>query len=179
MPTETLNCSHTLRAVGQMLEALRIDSFNLRVEGGDFHVRDRIPRQNRNIYVRYGLAGVWISMSLRDPQFERSFQSTGVLRFRITPEDVALLEEKGLQRRQHNHQVPEIGAPSQILRAVGGFIDHKRGRLLAVSKNDQDVYFEFELPSGEAVMERFTVSSLYDYWVKMYLRRADRHPQPS
>jgi len=48
--------------------------------------------------------------------------------------------------------------------------------VLEISKNDQDVYFEFELPSHETVVERFTVSSLYDHWVKMYLNRHDRTP---
>jgi len=97
-----------------------------------------------------------------------------VLQFRITPEDATGLELEGQERRRSLGKVPEIGTPSQILRAVGGFIDHKHARLLEVSKSDQDIHFEYELPSRETVMERFTISSLYDYWVRMYLRRKDR-----
>lgn len=174
MTPETLNYSQTLRAIGQLLEALNIESFALRVDENDFLIRDRFPRRNREIKVREGLGSAWEIIRARDSRFENSFQSTGVLQFRVTQEDAALLERGGQERRQSPGKVPELGASSQILRAVGGFVDHKRGRLLEVSKNDLDVYFEFELPSRETVTERFTVSSLYDYWVSMYLKRTDR-----
>ena len=174
MTSETLNGSQTLRAIGQLLEALNIESFKLRVDDNDFLVRDRFPRRNREIKVRDGLGSAWKIMRARDARFENSFRSTGVLQFRVAQEDVALLERDGQERRRSPGKAPEIGAPSQILRAIGGFVDHKSGRLLEVSKNDLDVYFEFELPSRETVMERFTVSSLYDYWVSMYLKRTDR-----
>jgi hypothetical protein len=176
MKNETHNCSQKLRAVGQLLEALKIDSFSMRADDDDFLVRDRHPRRNREIRVRDGLGAVWGIMRDRDLRFEKSYQSTGVLQFRVTEEDVALLERHGQTRRQGPGKVPDIGAPSQILRAIGHFVDYKRGRLLEVSKNDQDVYFEYELPSHETVVERFTVSSLYDHWVKMYLNRHDRAP---
>jgi hypothetical protein len=175
MTTENLDCSQTLRAIGQLLEALHIESFTLRSDGNDFLVRDRFPRRNREIHVRGGMGAVWKIISVRDAQLENSFYSTGVLQFRITQEDTVLLDREGQGQRRSPGKVPEIGAPSQILRAVGGFVGHKRGRILVVTKNDQDVYFEFELPSRETVMERFTVSSLYDFWVRMYLHRTDRH----
>jgi len=174
MTSETLNCSQRLRAIGQLLEALNIVSFTLRVDGNEFLIRDRFPRRIRDIKVREGLGSAWKIISARDSRFENSFQSTGVLQFRVTQEDAALLERDGQERRQSPGKVPDLGAPSQILRAVGGFVDHKGGRLLEVSKNDLDVHFEFELPSRETVMERFTVSTLYDYWVRMYLKRSDR-----
>lgn len=176
MTSETLNRSQSLRAVGQLLEALNIESFSVRADDNDFLVRDRHPRRNREIKVRDGLGSVWETICDRDSRFANSFQSTGVLQFRVTPEDVALLEHHGQERRQNLGRVPEIGAPSQILRAIGHFVDYKRGHVVEISKNDQDVYFEYELPSHETVVERFTVSSLYDHWVKMYLNRHDRAP---
>ena len=174
MTNETLNCSQMLRAIGQLLEALNIDSFTLRVDDNDFLVRDRFPRRNREIKVRESLVSAWNIIRARDSRFEDSFHETGVLQFRIAQEDAALLEHDGQERRENSGKVPEIGAPSQILRDVGGIVDHKSGRLLVVTKHDQDIHFEFELPSHEIVTERFTVSSLYDYWVTMYLKRSDR-----
>ena len=176
MTNETLNCSQMLRAIGQLLEALNIDSFTLRVDDNDVLVRDRFPRRNREIKIRESLVSAWNNIRARDSRFEDSFHETGVLQFRVAQEDAALLEHDGQERRQNSDKVPELGAPSQILRDVGGIVDHKRGRLLEVSKHDQDIHFEFELPSREIVTERFTVSSLYDYWVTMYLKRSDRSP---
>ena len=176
MTTEILNCSQKLRALGQLLEALNIESFTLRVDDNDFLIRDRFPRRNREIKVPESLVSAWNIVRARDSRFEDSFHETGVLQFRVTPDDAALLEHDGQEQRENSGKVPEIGAPSQILRDVGGIVDHKRGRLLEVTKHNQDIHFEFELPSREIVTERFTVSSLYDYWVTMYLKRSDRSP---
>ena len=176
MTTETLNCAQMLRAIGQLLEALKIESFTLRVDDNDFLVRDRFPRRNREIKVRENLVSAWNIIRTRDSRFENSFHETGVLQFRVAQEDIALLEHDGQERRENPGKVPEIGAPSQILRDIGGIVDHKNGRLLVVTKHDQDIHFEFELPSHDIVTERFTVSLLYDYWVTMYLKRSDRGP---
>jgi hypothetical protein len=176
MTYEPLNCSQTLRAVGQLLEALKIESFSLKVDDTDFLIRDRHPRRNRVIKARDGLDSVWQIIRDRDLRFANSFEQTGVLQFRVTQEDIPILERHGQERRDSPGKVPEIGAPSQILRAIGHFVDYKSGQVIEVSKNDQDVYFEFELLSHETVVERFTVSSLYDHWVRMYLNRHDRTP---
>jgi hypothetical protein len=174
MTTETLNCSQALRATGQLLEALNIQSFTLRVDDNDFLIRERVPRRNREIKVRESLASAWKIIHARETGFKISFHKTGVLQFRVTREDVAVVEREGQTRRQNSSKAPETGAPSQILRAIGGYVDQKKGQLLEVSKYDQNVYFEYELPSREIFIEQFTVSSLYDYWVKMYLKRTGR-----
>jgi hypothetical protein len=63
---------------------------------------------------------------------------------------------------------------AQILRAVGAFVDQKQGRLLGVTKEGQEIAIEYESALRHSQREKFTVSSLYDYWVKMYLRRRER-----
>jgi hypothetical protein len=95
MATETLNCAQRLRAIGQLLEALNIESFTLRVDDNDFLVRDRFPRRNREIKVRESLVSAWNIIRARDSRFEDSFHETGVLQFRIAQEDAALLEHDG------------------------------------------------------------------------------------
>jgi hypothetical protein len=171
MTTETLNYSQVLRAIGQLLEGLNIESFVLRAEKNDFVVRERYPRHDRKLRVRQDLRSVWDVIRAQDRRFEDTFESSGVLMFRVTQEAVSLLELVGQKRRQSPGRTPDTGAPSQILRAIGGFVSHQGGRLVEVSKNGKDVYFDFEMPSGELVTERFTVSSLYDYWVQMYADR--------
>ena len=59
-------------------------------------------------------------------------------------------------------------------RAVGAIVEQKQGRFLAVIKEGQEIVIEYESVSKRNTVEKFTVSSLYDYWVKMYLRRSER-----
>jgi hypothetical protein len=53
-------------------------------------------------------------------------------------------------------------------------VDQKQGRLLGVTKESQDITIEYESALKRDTTEKFTVASLYDYWVKMYLRRRQR-----
>jgi len=69
---------------------------------------------------------------------------------------------------------PEAHAVSQLLRAVGGVIDQKQGRLISVTKEGQEFTVEFESTSRQNIVEKFTSATLYDFWVRMYLRRSSR-----
>jgi hypothetical protein len=71
---------------------------------------------------------------------------------------------------------PEPHSLSQVLRAVGAIVDQKGGDLLAVRKDDQNIEFDYSSASNAKVTQQFTVPGLYDYWVKMYLRRSKRQP---
>jgi hypothetical protein len=66
---------------------------------------------------------------------------------------------------------PEAHKLSQILRAAGGYVDQKGGRLLEVRKSFDDITIEYESALKKKMTEKFTVAGLYDFWVKMYLRR--------
>src|SRR5439155_26305004 len=69
---------------------------------------------------------------------------------------------------------PEVNTLSKILRACGAFVDQKEGRMLAVKKEDQNITIDYESAMKRKISEQFTVASLYDYWVKMYLKRRTR-----
>ncbi len=84
------------------------------------------------------------------------------------------MEEAAQIKRGTGSGTPDAHSPSQILRAVGNFVDQKQGRLLSLSKEDQNIAIEYESASKRTVSEKFTVSSLYDYWVRMYLKRSGR-----
>ncbi len=69
---------------------------------------------------------------------------------------------------------PEAHSLSQILRAVGGIVDQKQGRFLSVIKEGQEITVEYESTLKQKIVEKFTSASLYDFWVRMYLRRSSR-----
>ncbi len=43
-----------------------------------------------------------------------------------------------------------------------------------ISKNEQFVTLEYELPSGCTASEEYDVPTLYDFWVRMYKKRTTR-----
>jgi hypothetical protein len=84
------------------------------------------------------------------------------------------MDKEAQTRRQGARGSSEAHTLSQILRAIGAFVDQKQGRLLSVTKDGQDISIEYESALKRNLTEKFTVASLYDFWVKMYLRRRER-----
>ena len=84
------------------------------------------------------------------------------------------MDKEAQGRRQAARGNSEAHALSQILRAVGAFVDQKQGRLLSVTKSGQDISIEYQSALKGNLTEKFTVATLYDFWVKMYLRRRER-----
>jgi hypothetical protein len=169
-----LSFSQLLRPVGQMLEPLQIDSFSLKLEEGgvavfaDQHAPSQ-PAQNVSVKVSWQIFRRKKAEAPQEPQ-----PSSGSLEIHYSHDDIARMDTEGQGKRTGAPGSPEAHTLSQILRAVGAFVDQKQGRLLAVVKDGQDISIEYESALKRAVSEKFTVASLYDYWVKMYLRRRER-----
>jgi hypothetical protein len=167
--------SQLLRPVGQMLEALQVESLSLRVEEAGVSVRaqKRPERQtaerNLSLHVTWQIFRRKKSEAAPQPQ-----PSSGVLDLHYSHDDIMRMDSQAQAQRTGTGGSPEAHTLSQILRAVGAFVDQKQGRLLGVSIEGQDITIEYESALKKALTEKFTVPSLYDYWVKMYLRRRER-----
>jgi hypothetical protein len=166
--------SQLLRPVGQMLEPLRIDSFSLKVEEGGVAVfadKHAAPQPVQNVSVKVS----WQIFRRKKAEAAQELQpSSGSLEIHYSHDDIARMDTEGQSKRTGAPGSPEAHTLSQILRAVGAFVDQKQGRLLAVVKDGQDISIEYESALKRTLTEKFTVASLYDYWVKMYLRRRER-----
>ncbi len=171
------NYSQLLRPIGQMLESLGVQSFILTVEGDDFSVRGQKPRENSKPNEVKSLRAIWQSMRAPKHGSEgSSIPSSGVVELHYAPDDIERMEIEGRAKRKaaDSGDAPEAHALSQILRACGAFVDQKEGRMLAVKKDDQNITIDYESAMKRKISEQFTVASLYDYWVKMYLKRRTR-----
>ena len=84
------------------------------------------------------------------------------------------MDAAGNAKRIATAEKPDPHALSQILRAAGAFVDQKQGRLLGVTMEGHDIAIDYESALKQKTTEKHTVASLYDYWVKMYLRRRER-----
>ena len=92
---------------------------------------------------------------------------------RYTPEQLSHMDDEGRSKRG-NLGSPDAHSASQIVRAVGALVDQKQARLLSVRKDEEKIEIEYESPQKGTVTEDFTVATLYEYWVRMYLKRSNR-----
>ena len=175
LATDTLY-AQLLRPVGQALESQRIETFTITIEGEDVLVEGR-KRKEPESEIK-PLRGLWQLLRGGMKEADLAGQSTWeTVAERYTPADLKLMEEAARVNRGTSGGTADAHSPSQILRAVGDFVDQKEGRFLSASKEGQSVTIKYESASKRIVSEEFTVSSLYDYWVRMYLKRSGR-PEP-
>ena len=171
----SLNFSQLLRPVGQMLEPLQIESFSLKVEDSGVSVHAQKREEARAQPPGVSLRVTWQIFRRKKTERENDPQpSSGALEVYYTRDDIARMDTEARGRRQGAGGRPEAHTLSQILRAVGAFVDQKQGRLVGVSMDGQEISIEYESALKRNLTEKFTVASLYDFWVKMYLRRRDR-----
>ena len=168
---ESATYSQQLRALGQQLEALPIERIAVQLGDGAYRVtgtkRYQAPAEETSE------KSLW--QRLRGASKPAAAAPT------IEPVDLFFSHEQ-LARIDVDAQQKRSAAPggsdahsiSQILRAVGALVDQKQGRFMSVTKEGQDIAIEYESMAKRNTVEKYTVSSLYDYWVKMYLRRKER-----
>ena len=166
--------SQLLRPVGQMLEALQIESLSLKVEDAGVSVRAQKRQERQPPAANISLHVTW-QIFRRKKSASESQPISGVLELHYSHDDIMRMDSEAQIQRRGTGGSPEANTLSQILRAVGAFVDQKQGRLLGVTIQGQDIAIEYESALKKVLTEKFTVSSLYDYWVKLYLRRRERH----
>ena len=136
--SNALSYALLLRPIGQLLEALRIESFALITDGDDLVVRDKTPGRKQLTPRERALLTEWQVTHTRPEDKEGALRlASGIVEWRMTRHDIERLEGEGRSRRQNPNRTPDIHSVSQMLRVVGALVDHKNGRLLNVTKEDQ------------------------------------------
>lgn len=169
-----LNFAQLLRPVGQMLEPLQLESFSLKIEEGNVSVQAQKRKEQSQRAAEVSLRVTWQLFRRKKSSAPEPQPSSGLLELHYTRDDIARMETEAQSRRQAAGGRPEAHALSQVLRAVGAFVDQKQGRLTSVKMTGQDITIEYESALKQNLTEKFTVATLYDYWVKMYLKRRER-----
>ena len=161
----------SLRAIGQALEALHLGDFELESHESYYLVRGEAVRAGRIQSLRQD---VWDSNP--PALWGKSRRPRPVaLELRYTPNEIERLEQKGRARRKDLNRMPDPFSQSQVLRGVSHYIERKGGRLMKISRQDRWVTIEYETAQGDRTVERAAVSFLYRLFVRMYLKRSDRH----
>ena len=172
-----------LRAIGQALEILKIDGFEMELSGEDVFVLGSVPRTQRELLLDQcsaeQLQTVWGSLPRQGEErgTRQGLDEPGdLLRMQLcyTAEDVARLDKEGRSRRGKSASVGDAWSLSQILRSIGAYLNQKRARLRKITREADNLAVEYETSVGSKMKETLAIKDLYDLWVRMYLQRAER-----
>jgi hypothetical protein len=142
-----------------------MESFTLTVDGDVIVVHGR---RHRNQSVdKLSPRGFWqLFRSSEHDDWES-------IELRYTPDELSHMDDEARSKRGE-HGTPDAHSLSQIVRAVGAVVDQKEGRLISIRKDEQSVEIQYDSALKRKITEVFTAPMLYDYWVRMYLKRSDR-----
>jgi hypothetical protein len=165
----TLSYSQSLRAMGQALEVLRINTFTLEKSRDKYIVRNWEPSFLKNITEKvWGPADSDTILVNRTPTEPLIYTSS----------DTNRMEASGRSRRgsdsgQEGHNL------SLALRVVGDYLDRHRAVAFDIAWARQSVTVKYQSPADGHKEANFTLQNLHDLGVGMYLRRSNRRAESS
>ena len=171
-----LSYAALLRPIGQMLEALRIESFAVSLDSEGFIIRDKT--RNRAQLTPRERAFLAELQSIHSPLLDKEDArrlAAGVIEWHLTENDLERLEQMGRERRRDSEQTPDSHSVSHILRVIGTILDHRRGQMFYISKDEQIITLQYTTSDGQKASEEFNLPTLYDCWVRLYKKRTGRH----
>jgi hypothetical protein len=173
-----MNYSRILRVVGQKLEPLRPETYEVVCYSNCYLVRcrvkeDRQGKKDEEKKVR-GLAAflrLW-----REPENltvrENPSEGTSMnVEFLYSLEELNHEDEEHKEPRCDPNAMPDPYSLSNTLHAVGEFLDRKPdAKLLFASNHGQEVIILYET-KGVRNLEEYPISALYEFQVKAYIKR--------
>lgn len=177
----TIDYAQPLRAIGQALEILKMESFELEPDGDDFVVRGKVTArgggddvesaERRNL--RFNGEG---EQNPGAPDAERVVTPAIVNQLDLcyTLKDVDRLEQKGQARRGEAPAVAETPGLSHLLRTIGAYLEEKPARLLKIAKDGESVTVVYETLSGIKFEEKLDGATLREWETQMFIKRGSR-----
>lgn len=161
-----------LRAIGQFLETLHVETFELEHKGEDYVVRTKSLSPTAQ----------WI---FRD-SVDRNWESPGPDQGNITPSadaslrceflDILPLDAQGRKKRRKHAfaQTRATKSLSQLLRTVGEHLDRIRVSTFTVSWAPDSVSVDFQRADGGRERKDFTLKDLREMGLHMRVQRSRR-----
>jgi len=177
--SKPMNYSRILRVIGQTLEPLRPETYEVVSYGNCYLVRcrvkeDRQGKKQEEKKVR-GLAAflrLWREPGNRQVGGKPNEGTSMNVEFLYSVEELNRQDEERKQPRHDPNAMPDPYSFSSTLRAVGEFLDRKPdAKLLFASNRGQELVILYETKDGVRNLEEYPVSTLYEFWVKEYVKR--------
>jgi hypothetical protein len=172
-----MNYSRILRAIGQTLEPLRPETYEVVSYGNCYLVRCRVKedsqgKKEEEKKVR-GLAAflrLW-----REPENpttrENPNEGTSMnVEFLYSLEELNHQDEERKEPRRDPNAMPDPYSLSNTLRTVGEFLDRKPdSKLLFACSHGQEIVILYETKDGARNLEQYPISTIYEFWIKRYV----------
>ena len=169
---------HILRAIGQGLELLSLEAFDLEVANDTFSVRGTPTRKQSEkptIAPLNAFKKAFLSLCHASKKSAPSSTSAGrdaaCLQLRFTHADIDRLERDGQAQRSNWERSPLSHSLPQVLRTVGWYVDHKNGELKKLSSIGEMLTVTYIGLLGTHKVESLTLLQIYDMWVHLYKQR--------
>jgi hypothetical protein len=181
MANTTIQYEHILRAIGQGLESLSLEAFDLEVAGDTFSISGIPTRKGSEkspVTTLKAFKKAFLGMcntSKTPPQFATSAVKvpgpSRLLQLDFTQIDIDKLEREGQALRSDWERSPLSHSLAQVLRTVGWYVDHKKCQLHKISKTGETLEVSYTGLLGTQKLETLTLVEIYDMWVHLYKQR--------
>ena len=168
-----LSYAQTLRLIGQDLQDLHLEKFELEINESGFIVKAEIvvtesePKSAAPEPKTGFFQGLWKPKTI-SPEPRVQIQA---IERRYTAADLERFAKEG--RTHAKDTTPDFYKPGEFLRVIGSYLDKKRGKLLKLCKCDQEVTLRYQTTHGEEKTELQRMSSFYDLYIHMRKQRHD------
>jgi hypothetical protein len=172
---------HILRAIGQGLESLSLEAFDLEVANDTFSIqgtptrkepeKSSVAKLNSFKKAFLGICNIAKEPAPSATSAERVPASSRLLRLQFTQADIDKLEQDGQALRSDWERSPLSHSLPQVLRTVGWYVDHKKGRLQKISRSGETLSVSYTGSLGTNKIDTLTLLQIYDMWVHLYKQR--------
>ena len=158
----------SLRAIGQSLEMLRLQTFSLETKGQVYIVRSDSLTAAHEWILRNSLTD-----NVSDVASENPERAVGDGSLRYGPREIARLHAQ-IERKSRQQQEREEHTLPGLLHALGELLDMKEASALDISWTPQAALVEYCTPDGICERKDFTIEKLHQLALRSKFRRSHR-----
>jgi hypothetical protein len=162
---ESLSYAQSLRVVGQDLDALGVDSFELAKWSDDYIVWPEHAEFTRKLSAEKGFLSRITRKILAHEESAREIPN----RLYFTPADIIWADSQRRFKRKISGSPSDLRDLSFVLRVLGDYLDRQKAGQFTISWSKHSIMISYDHKQ-----ERFTSQNLYDFGIGMYLRRSTR-----
>jgi hypothetical protein len=175
--TQVTHQAQALRTIGQALEEIHLDSFEIVSEDRQLVIRAEAAALKKSACSddrSKGLGGLWRRLRSRHlAKHGSSTHKASPLEMRYGWKELAQLDGNRKSRSSAAEpKKPDLYNLSEMLRLVGAYLDLRKAQLLLLSKKEQQLTIKYRTERGQIKTENHDVASFYDLSVHLYLKRA-------
>ena len=162
---KSLSYAQSLRVIGQDLDALGVDFFELAKWGDDYIVWPGHAEFTSKLSAEKGFLTKITRKILGHDDSDKEIPN----RLYFTPADIIWADTQRRLKRKISGSPSDLRDLSFVLRVLGDYLDRKKAGQFTISWSKDSIMITYDQKQ-----ERFTSENLYDFGIGMYLRRSTR-----